>query len=469
MKKSLAGKICFVGCGFILIFILLNMIITYFFMAPFSTLFSRRQMIEIGEEITELHMENDALIEYIDQLDTNNNIKVTLVDGEKNVIYSTRKNLDLDRQWWQESMDLFKSEREKIEQQESVFLTRKRHRRNNKRPIQVIMIRKISEDRYLVMSRTYQSLQNSMYTAIIFELIVGVFLMLLGWLAVYRFSRYLVLPICEMRGIAEHIANMEFDMKVDVKTEDELGELGTSINKMSLRLEENLEQLQEDIEKRKRLVRNLSHEIKSPIAVIMGYADRMKSVISKNPQKALDYCEIISNETVRVDSLVKEMLELSKMEYGGENLEQKDVKVINFLQGIEKRFHETIFDRNIDIYIECRSEDTVYADPVLLERAIYNLVNNAVSHGTGERILVTGSRVGEYYEWNVFNTGSHIDECELDTIWEPFNKIDKARTRGKHGYGVGLSIVREIVEMHNGYVFVKNKDDGIEFTIGIKG
>lgn len=469
MKKSLGRKIRFIGCGFIIAFIALNTILTYFFMAPFSTLFSRGQMVEIGDRIIELHMETEDLIEYINQLDTNNNLKVTLIDGEQNVLHTTRTNLNTDRQSWQQSMELFESERSEIENGESVFMTRKRNRKNSKRPIQVIMIRKIKENRYLVMSRTYQSLQNAMYAAIFFELIVGILLMLIGWIAVYRFSLYLVLPIREMRGIAEQISNLEFDMKVDVKTEDELGELGNSINKMSYRLEENLEQLQEDIENRKRLVRNLSHEIKSPIAVIMGYADRMKAIIVKNPQKALDYCEIISNESVRVDSLVKEMLELSKMEQRGEVLNSKEIKVASFLQMVEKRFSESNLDRSITFSVTCENEDVVCADQILLERAIYNLVDNAISHGNGDVIQISGMRAGEYYELKVFNTGSHINEDEIKLIWEPFNKVDKVRTRGKQGYGVGLSIVREIVEAHDGYVGVENKENGIEFRIAIKG
>lgn len=414
--------------------------------------------------------DEQPLQDIIDEFDTTNGVKVTLIDGEKKVLYTTRAFLKQDSTYWRLSMELFDADRKKIDNGEKVFLTRNRLKKNNSKEIQLTMIQKIDEDRYTVITRSYQSLYNAMYSAIIFDLTVGVFIVLLGWVVVYRLSRYMIIPIQKMTDAAECISNLEFDTQVEVTSEDELGQLGHSINKMSQQLEMNMTQLQSDIDSRKRLVRNLSHEIKSPVAVIMGYSDRLKSVIEKNPEKALEYCEIISNESNRIDVLVKEMLELSRMEQNTTDIHKEKIDTKRFFQEIKKRLLEESVGRNIQYKEQYDGTDYIYADTTLLERAVYNLIRNALNYGSlnGMTIRMSGERKENFYEIRVYNSGSYIEESELNSLWEPFNKVDKVRTRGKNGYGVGLTIVKEIVEAHDGYYSVENVENGVEFTIAIQ-
>lgn len=472
MKKSLGKKICWTGCLLIIAFVVLNAVLTYFLMPSFSTLFYRGQMSELGDSLAQMSVtDGQTLQDVIDEFDAMHGVKVTLIDGEKNVLYTTRASLKMESDYWKWSMKLFDTNRKKIDEGEKAFLTRnKQQNSSNKKAIQLTMIQKIDENRYAAITRSYQSLYNAMYSAIIFDMTVGVFIILLGWIVVYQLSRRLIVPIRKMTDAAEHISNLEFDTMVEVKTEDEIGQLGQSINKMSRQLEMNVTQMQEDIESRKRLVRNLSHEIKSPIAVIMGYSERLKTVVSKNPEKALEYCEIISNESTRIDILVREMLELSKMEQNVVELNAEERKIGVLFEDIRKRFEEESLGRNIDFRENYNASDIVVADYTLLERAVYNLVRNALVHGSMEQmqLVLNGERKGEYYEIKVYNSGSHIDHDEISALWEPFNKVDKVRTRGKNSYGVGLTIVKEIVEAHNGYYSIQNVDDGVEFTIAIK-
>ena len=472
MKKSIGKKLCFIGTALIGTFVLVNIILTYFFMAPFSTLFYRDQMADLGDYIEDMNLGVGVDVgARIDEIADQYGVKITVLNGDKEVISTTRAVLRKNSEYWRLSMELFDAKRGEIDAGENAFLTRNQQRKNNRKTVQLIMIKKIAENEYVVMSRSYQSLQNAMYSAIIFELVTGVLIIFCGWIVVFRLSRHLVIPIQKMTTTAEQISNLKFDTRVEIGTMDELGQLGTSVNKMSERLEDNMTQLQDDIDKRKRLVRNLSHEIKSPMAVIMGYADRMKAIINKNPEKALAYCEIISNESARVDALVKEMLELSKLDQKTEELSIQTIDVVTFCDSIKKRFDEENIDKHIDFDIECKNVVPLKADIVLLERALYNLISNAVSHSIGDNRKISVRFVSKdgYCEIQVFNTGSHIDENDLKTIWEPFHKVDKVRGRDSQGYGVGLSIVREIIEAHNGYCKAYNKDDGVEFVIAIKG
>ena len=468
MKKSLIKKICFAVLGLIGLFVILNVLLTYFLLIPFSTYLSEKQMIELALSIANWEDYSDErVLEYIEQIDEDMNTQITIADKDKNIICSTKVSDYRKKTLGTNTSELFDSRFEELEQGKAVSLTKNSEQETDK--IQIRVIKKIADDRYAVLNRSYRSLQNATHSAIIFEVLAGIVLILLSAVIVYRFSRYLVIPIQKMTVTAEHISNLEFDMKVDVETEDELGKLGNSINKMSEHLKENMDMLQEDVESRKRLARNLSHEIKSPIAVIMGYADRLKTVIVKNPQKALSYCEIISNESGRVDKIVKEMLELSRLECNGDVLNLESICAGDFFSDLRRRFQEENVGKQIEYIEKYHAEDEFQADYNLVERAVYNLVKNAVVYGNPEnlRIEVSGRQNGAYYEFTVFNTGSSIREEESDSLWEPFIKENKARTRGS-GSGIGLSIVREIVQAHHGYYSVQNEEDGVRFCIAVK-
>lgn len=470
MKKSLRKKICFVGVALIGLFVLLNIVLTYFFLIPLSTYLSARQMKELVKTLENRDDYTDEkFMEYIDQMNDDSNTQVTIVDENKNIICSTTVIYYQKNKLGPYTSQMFDSNYDVLQQGKEVVETKSIEDTNK---INVKLVKKVADNRYAILTRSYRSLQNATRAAIVFDVLAGVVIILIGFVVVYLVSRQLVVPIQKMTVTAEHISDLEFDTKVNIKTEDELGQLGNSINKMSDHLQQNLEMLQDDIESRKRLVRNLSHEIKSPVAVIMGYADRLKSVVSKDPEKALNYCEIISNESTRIDILVREMLELSRLEQKMEDVHPKNFMVEQLFQDIHKRFHQENIEKNIQYVDEYDRNDKLCGDYLLLERAIYNLLENAVTHGDSEgmTIKISGKRQGDYYEFRVYNSGSFLKEEEANFIWEAFSKVDKARTRGKmHGTGVGLAIVREIVEAHEGYYSVQNIENGVEFLIAVKG
>lgn len=468
MKKSLGKKICAAGLMMIVVFVTLNVVLTYFFLIPFSTYLSQKQMEKMAIFLTEQSdYENDQFLDVIEQHDEDENMQITIINANMDVICSTKASEYRNKTLSEKTMRLFEDKFEQIEHGEMISVVGKKTDNNR---ITVRVIKKVADDRYAILFRSYRSLENAMHSAILFNLIAGVCFILLGFVIVYRASRKLIIPIRKMTEIAEHISNLEFDANVSIQSEDELGQLAASINKMSDHLQTNLEALQNDIENRKRLVRNLSHEIKSPIAVIMGYADRMKAVVNKNPKRAIEYCEIISNESGRIDILVKEMLEVSRFEQRAEDLFIENIDVYHFFEKVENRFREENFNRQIDFYTKCDFGDVVCADEILLERAVFNLLNNAVTYGAKDslQIRLFGKRIDNYYELRVYNSGNGIKQEYMDSIWDAFVKVDKARTRGKQGSGVGLSIVREIVEVHNGYYMVENIEDGVEFTIAFR-
>ncbi len=484
MKKSIKMKFTIIGSGMIVGFIIINIILTYLFMIPFSVSITQKQLNKIAMQIEKHNMhDEEEFQDYLDQIEEDMNTRITIVDNEGTILFTTwnKKNNNVKLDVNNLTGSLFYDNKKILDEGKVVSTSSKRDEGPNNQ-IRIMILRRIGDERYIFISRSYRSLQNTMQSAILFELVSGCIILILGLILVQRWSYYFVTPIEQITHAAEHIADLEFDNKVDVKTEDELGQLAKAINRMSDHLEANVDQLQNDIENRKKLVRNLSHEIKSPIAVIMGYADRMKAVISKNPEKAVGYCEIISDESARVDTIVKEMLDFSKLEQDYGEPSKEKIYVKDLFGDIRKRFYQENREKEISLpdgsgdklkivyEDDYNSEDFIYADYVMMERAIYNLIRNAVTYVTGNPpiIRVTGEKNGDYYEVRVFNSGSIIPEEDRKSIWEPFSKVDKVRGRAKKGYGLGLSIVREIIEKHNGYYSVNNVNEGVEFVIAIR-
>ena len=144
MKKSLEKKICLSGSLLIVAFVLINVILTYFFMAPFSTLFYRDQMSDLGDSLEEMKvMSGQPFEDAIDEFDAMHGVKVTIIDSEKNVLHTTRVFLDSESAYWKMSMELFDSDFDKIDKGEKAFITRNKQRKNDKKTIQLIMIQKI--------------------------------------------------------------------------------------------------------------------------------------------------------------------------------------------------------------------------------------------------------------------------------------------------------------------------------------
>lgn len=472
MKLSIKRKFTIIGAGMIVGFILINIILTYLFMTPFTIMLSTKQLNNIAIQLENRNMhEEEDFQNYIDQLEEDMGTRITIIDGEGKVLFSTANNLKSKDKISEDSPSgrMFYENRADLDAGKSVSASRENDSTNSER-IRIFLVRKVGADRYAFVSRSYRSFQNSMRAAILFELVSGGVLLILGLIIVQRWSYYFVTPIEQITEAAEHISNLEFDTKVEVTTKDELGQLSAAINRMSNHLEANVEQLQEDIENRKKLVRNLSHEIKSPVAVIMGYSDRMKKVMADNPDKAKKYCEIISDESSRIDILVKEMLEFSKLEQEHGEPNKEKFEAARLFGDLKKRFYQENVETKITYEDSFVPDEYINADYIMMERAVYNLIRNAVTYVAGEAplIKVSGTNTDGYYVVSVYNSGSSIPDDDRLTIWEPFGKVDKVRGRSKKGYGLGLSIVREIVEKHEGRYRVDNLDDGVSFVISFK-
>ena len=327
-----------------------------------------------------------------------------------------------------------------------------------------------------------ENISEIVNTANTFLLYISFLAMFEGAILMTLVSNKFTKPILKLSKIANNMANLNFKETYDEIREDEVGVLGDSMNKLSNNLQEtisNLEkanqQLAEDLkekekidEMRKTFVSDVSHELKTPIALIQGYAEGLKYSIADDESKDF-YCQTIIEESEKMNDLVKKITSLSQIEYGYTKveLEKFDIKEI-----LEYKLHTMqllLEQNNIKLNTHLYSQ-IVEMDLSLLDEILNNYLSNAINHISGNKILNISfeNYSNDKIKISIFNTGENIPENELENLWIKFYKVDKARTREYGGSGIGLSIVKAILDNVNQEYGVLNKENGVEFWFTLK-
>lgn len=321
----------------------------------------------------------------------------------------------------------------------------------------------------------YSSTANSTTRYVSF---VACFTFALILLVVYLCLHHLTAPLVEMNEITKDMARMNFERKLPDLGTNEIGQLAESINTLSESLDETLrdlneknKQLESDIEHERRLeqirrqfVSNASHELKTPIAIIQGYAEGIKSGMDP-----VEYSGVIVDETVKMNRLVCDMLELSHYESGSIPLDVTEFSVAELVNDTLSSYRMLAEERGITLMFDGQADVLVRGDADKLATCLGNYVSNALSHASGEKIVrVTSSVSGGRASVTVFNTGSHVSDEDAPNIWNSFYRADKAHSREEGRFGLGLSIVRAIIEAHGTDCRFRNVDGGVEFTFEIE-
>ena len=291
----------------------------------------------------------------------------------------------------------------------------------------------------------------------------------------YFMSRRFVRPIRNMNVVTKKIAELDFDAKCEVHTKDELEELGKSINALSGSLESTIADLKRELEKakrleelRKRFVSTVSHDLKTPISLMQGYAIGLKSDVCAEKERRDYYAQVIAEEAERLGMLVNELMDLTQMEAGYITLHEVDFELTDFLGEIVNKFRAANPEIKMEL-ISPEKELWCRADVSLMERVFENYLSNAVRHADGKKeIKVAVKPRRDLYEVRVTNSGEHIPEDKIGEIWESFYRVDEARTRSEGGHGLGLSIVKNIQAAHGMPYGAKNARGGVEFLFGVK-
>ena len=314
--------------------------------------------------------------------------------------------------------------------------------------------------------------------------IIAVVALVLALLYISIYSKRFTKPIIKITDAANKMSNLDFTEKCEIDRNDEIGVLAESINKLSMSLDTALTELQttnkqlvSDIEKERKLekmrqdfVSSASHELKTPIAIIRGYAEGLKMNVSEEDTAMQEYCDIIMNEADKMNALVLSLLEASLYSSGMKTLNKEEFELNEFIKEYMKAAKPIFLEKGITaLFTKTERPLMVLADKSQIERVLSNYVSNACSHAKNEKeIIVSVFDIGNKYKVSVYNSGSFIDDKDKDNIFNSFYRADKAHSRKEGRFGLGLSIVKSIMDLHKCDCGFTNKENGVEFWFEIE-
>ncbi len=331
---------------------------------------------------------------------------------------------------------------------------------------------------YFLIRSPLESIKESASISNNFYFAVGAVIVILSGLVILVVTSRITRPISELTKLSERMSDLDFDARYQSRAGNEIDVLGDNFNKMSRKLESTISELksannklQKDIEDkikidemRKEFLDNVSHELKTPIALIQGYAEGLNENISDDPESRAFYCEVIMDEASKMNKLVKNLLTLNQLESGNDAPVMERFDIVSLIRGVLGSMHIIIEQKEADVIFEETEPVYVWADEFKIEEVVTNYTSNALNHLDGERkVEIKVLRENDCVKVTVFNTGTPIPEEDLPNLWNKFYKVDKARTREYGGSGIGLSIVKAIMEGMNQKYGVHNYDNGIEF------
>ncbi len=479
--KSVRVRLFLTLC-FVVVIIIAFLILTNNFVLETFYLYSKQQsLMKVYQKINDYYVNGNTSIDIELELEKeaiNNNFDIVIQKDNNISVYSTNRNfvnnIPNNVIIKNESEEIYKDEKVKINKMEDA-----------KSGLTFIMFSSTLDNGYkLYMRMSIASIHESVRISNKFLYLIGGITIIIGGIVVSFISRRFTSPILELNDIAKKMSNLDFSHKYRINDiDDEIDNLGKSINTMSDKLEKTIKQLrntnielEKDIEEkskidemRKQFISDVSHELKTPIALIQGYAEGLIENVNTDEESKKFYSEVILDEANKMDRLVKQLLELMKLEYGKRDFNNKVFDIRELIQEVIRKSQVMIDETNAQIEFNINGPINVYADDFYIEQVVTNYITNAIKHVKEvnnekkikiyDELLIEKNKIRIY----VFNTGENIQEEDLVRIWNRFYKIDESRNREDGGTGIGLSLVKAIMNNYSNDYGVVNKENGVEF------
>ena len=340
----------------------------------------------------------------------------------------------------------------------------------------------LDNDNQIELKIHIESIKTNIKLSNNFLIIIGSFAFIIAMIFAYIISNYFTKPITKINAATNRMKDLDFNTSCEVISNDEIGQLAQSINEMSLDLSTSINalndkntQLQNEIEeknkldeKRRTLLNNVSHELKTPLSLMRGYAEGLKLNVAKDKTKSEFYCDVIIDESVKMNMLVENLLSIDQMEFGDETLHITSFEVNEFILATSNKYEKVFEEKSITWHVNTIAPTEVSGDIFMLDRVFENYLTNAINYvDENLKIDITLINLKQHVKVEVLNSSPPIAEQDLEKVWNAFYKLDKARTREKGGHGLGLSIVSAIQKAHNNSYGVKNVESGICFWFEI--
>ena len=421
---------------------------------------------------------NYNIISELRQIEIKNNIEILIQDENGDIEYFGNKDIV------ETINSVNKMPSTLIEKEGTLVIRNYSNLPNN----QFILLSSVLDNGYkLYVKIPVTAIQESVRISNQALILLGMVLIIISSCVASIISKKFTEPILQLDKITKKMANLDFSEKYDKKNgSEEINALGENINEMSDKLEitigqlrRNNDELEKDVEEkskidemRKQFISDVSHELKTPIGLIQGYAEGLLENVNEDEESRKFYAEVIIDEANKMDIMVKELLELMKLEYKERQFKDTEFDLTELINEEIRRETINLKDKNINLEFNNDKKKMVYADQEYIEEVVNNYLTNAIKHceeinGEKKISICCEERKNKKIRITVFNTGKKIPEENLNKIWGRFYKVDSSRNRDAGGTGIGLALVKAIMNNYENKYGVKNLDDGVEFYADI--
>lgn len=488
--KSVRVKL-FITLSLVILAIITFLILVNNFVFGQYYLYSKAKSLEALYDVVNDYYNNEQsgdISSKLEKMAIQNNFDILIKDNQNVNVYTSNKDFFSTFSQMTEMTNNFNSSLgETIAKGDNYTIKKMKDTRNG---ISFIVLSSKLDNGYLLYARIpITSIQESVKISNNFLYLMAGLAILIAAVIVSYVTRKFTDPILELDKIAKKMANLDFSHKYRITgADDEINNLGKSINLMSEKLEKTIKQLrntnielEKDIEEkskidemRKSFISDVSHELKTPIALIQGYSEGLLENVNNDEESRRFYAEVILDETNKMDKLVKQLLELMKLEYGKREFNDKKFNIVEVEKEIIRKTQVIQDEKQVKVILDTPDEINVFADDFYIEQVIGNYMTNAIKHVeevNGEKYIKIQNEVD--VEKNkviirVFNTGKNIAEEHINRIWNRFYKVDQSRNRNDGGTGIGLSFVKAVMQNYKKGYGVINKENGVEFYIELE-
>ncbi len=274
--------------------------------------------------------------------------------------------------------------------------------------------------------------------------------------------------LSEINKSVKQISSGNLEIHIPISKNDEIGELAANVNRMAKSLKESIENEKKSQETKNEMISNISHDLRTPVTSLIGYADLLGNQLHSNREECEQYVSILKRKSYELKNQVDDLLEYCQINYREIELHKSVVNMKAFIEQIMIDFVPQLDDANMSFCINGDKELHVEMDVALMVRLFENVISNSIMYGKdGKQILVQISKRDMNVEIEIKNFGQCIRNENLPYVFEKFYRGEKSRSFHTGGKGMGLAIARSIAELHKGDITVRSNEKETVFTIAL--
>jgi signal transduction histidine kinase len=463
----------------IIALLLIGLVINQLFFYDYYLKAEKEEILEFADAYDSLLGDDEAVSSLVDDMTSKKQVKVAIVTNSNVESFNfslLRSHLSYGRMGQARvELDYPENSEEVFETKGYLFLTFTEGQ--YKLPTMALLYQ-LSTGEVLLVTMPYEVINRTADIAIRFNVMIAGVLIFIGMLVVFLMAKSMTKPIIKLSKMTKKMANLDFSERFEKKRNDEIGALGDHVNKMSETLEETLISLKSSndqlivdlkekekiVEMRKSFIGNISHELKTPIALIMSYVEGLKDNQHLTAQDKHQYFEVIEKETDHMHRLVKDLLDLTELEYDATQLICKPFDFSSLIDEILDRYFLWIREKELKIIFDKEDIMMITGDKKRFEQAVTNYIINGLDHCEDKgQVEIRAKHRDDQLFFSVTNSGSQLNIDNPEQLFHRFYQETTHEKRTLGGSGIGLSIVAAVVEKHGGRYGAENVDQGVMF------